>query len=158
MPTPANALNESATGLQYFNGTATFTGIPWSSNLAWTPTVRGSTTAGTPTYVFQQGLYGVLGSAGAGIVWASFNVDASLAGSAGLYQIGGFPFAPAVSTNYNAQGVVWTNLAPPAGTISVSLALISGGTVAQILSLGGNAYFSTSTGTINTIGTIFYFI
>jgi hypothetical protein len=147
MPTPANALNESATGLQYFNGTATFTGIPWSSNLAW-----------TPTYVFQQGLYGVLGSAGAGIVWASFNVDASLAGSAGLYQIGGFPFAPAVSTNYNAQGVVWTNLAPPAGTISVSLALISGGTVAQILSLGGNAYFSTSTGTINTIGTIFYFI
>jgi hypothetical protein len=146
-----------------FSGTPTLTSISFGDSAlstyaeakSWSPTMRGATTAGTPSYTFQFGLYTRIGT----LVFASFNVFGSLSGSAGSFQVGGFPFAANSTTNYNAQGVVWqSGLTNPAGTISVSLALLGGTTTAQILSLGGSVYYSTANTTINCIGTIAYFV
>lgn len=60
----------------------------------WTPTLKGSTTAGTATYARQMGKYYKIGK----LVYIVADIQVSaLTGGAGYYQVGGLPFAPAAA-------------------------------------------------------------
>lgn len=71
----------------------------------WTPTIAGSTTAGTPTYSVQVGSYERIGR----FVHVQFNLQLSAwAGSpSGSALIGGLPFPSGAITN-DAAGCVFT--------------------------------------------------
>lgn len=77
----------------------------------WTPTISGTSTAGSHTYSVQVGRYIKIGT----LVIASFNVaintkDGAMAGNA---QISGLPFTTKNLTNFGQAGSIafWTSLA-----------------------------------------------
>ena len=73
-------------------------------NSTWTPTLKGSTTAGTATYARQLGKYYKIGK----LVYIVAEIQVStLTGGAGYYIIGGLPFTPATSapTQHFVQAV-----------------------------------------------------
>jgi hypothetical protein len=73
--------------------------VPISEEGTWTPTVFGSTIAGTTTYTLQSGQYAREGN----IVTVTFEVTWSSATGTGDYKIGGLPFV--ASTNYGITPV-----------------------------------------------------
>lgn len=83
----------------------------------WTPTLAGSTTAGTNTYTFQYGKWHRYRNQ----VTAHFYVRlASTAGMVGNLQLNGLPFSATAEASYRAVGggFYWANLA--AAVLSVS--------------------------------------
>lgn len=64
----------------------------------WTPTIFGSTTAGTNTYTTQIGKYNKIGL----MVFAMFyvTINAKDGAMAGLMRVGGLPFTTAALANY----------------------------------------------------------
>lgn len=84
--------------------------VPISEKGAWTPTVYGSSSAGTTTYTLQSGQYAREGN----IVTVTFEVTWSSATGTGNYTIGGLPFT--AGTNYGITAV-YTN----AGTIATAV-------------------------------------
>ena len=63
----------------------------WGCNVefAWTPTVSGTSTAGSPTYYFQQGTWSRAGNE----ITAKFRLQTTaFSGAAGNVQVGGLPF------------------------------------------------------------------
>lgn len=84
--------------------------IPQVLSGTWTPTIIGSTTAGTHTYTAQLGRYIKIGT----LVLASFNVvinakDGTMAGNA---QISGLPFTVRISSPHYAGSIAfWGTLA-----------------------------------------------
>lgn len=70
---------------------------------AWTPVLRGDTTAGSVTYTGQTGSYEKIGRlviARFRIVWTAFS------GASGIAEIGGLPFASTSATNDTGTLVV----------------------------------------------------
>lgn len=87
------------------------------SSGSWTPTLEGSTTAGTPTYVTQTGSHNVVD----GVVEAYFDVVISTnTGMVGNLKIAGLPFSQA-----DNNGIGWIQIIErvtfPAGTVTASL-------------------------------------
>lgn len=79
-----------------FTATPTVTSITFGSGTAlstyaegtWTPTLLGSSTAGTPSYTTQTGYYRRIGN----MVYVSAFINGSLSGASGNNLIGGLPF------------------------------------------------------------------
>lgn len=71
----------------------------------WTPTIEGTTTAGSPTYTTQYGKWYKIGK----LIIAYCDISiSSFGGAAGIIKVGGYPFAlvanfPALSTAINSQ-------------------------------------------------------
>ena len=121
----------------------------------WTPTILGSTTAGTTTYTTQVGRYtkvGRLVTASAYVVWSNAT------GTGGLL-IGGLPFT-AQNVTYLYQGVAlgWSyNVTTPANTIpmlyispngtniTVYGTLVAGGASAQVVVDTAGEFIYTAT-------------
>jgi hypothetical protein len=128
----------------------------------WTPTVEGSTTAGTQTYTWQHGKYTKIGNK----VILNFSVRvATTASMAGNVVIGGLPFT-GVAGQINAGGAAintWGNLANNSyvfmsGTVAASAAvlLLTGATAATTST--GNVAVNSITGGSFIDGTITYFV
>ena len=82
----------SGTGGIQFNGdTAAANALDDYEEGTWTPTIEGSTTAGTGTYAFQNGRYTKIGR----LVQIVFNVSISAHTGTGNILIAGVPFAAA---------------------------------------------------------------
>lgn len=71
--------------------------VPEVSDGTWTPTLYGTTTAGSPTYTYHDGTYTKIGK----IILLKFNLGISgLGGMTGLAKIGGLPFAGSGVINF----------------------------------------------------------
>lgn len=84
----------------------TFDGTNFIDNYAigtWTPTVTGNTTAGTTTYIVQDGFYVRIGD----IVFISGNIILSAATGTGNLVLGGFPFTIKNQGVYNPAGPIY---------------------------------------------------
>ena len=108
----------------------------------FTPTVAGSTLAGTGTYAAQGGFYTKIGNR------VSFNLYinwTNLVGATGVIVIGGLPFAAAGTTNNYSAVSVWSDLLaltasnyltcyipPNATTLSSQGAPVGGGGVTSV--------------------------
>jgi hypothetical protein len=81
-----------STGILYHNGSEILHqgNVPYQSGL-WTPTLFGSTTAGSPTYSFREGRYQRIGNY---VRLSGYIVMASKGGMAGSVLMGGLPFVP----------------------------------------------------------------
>jgi len=66
----------------------------------FTPTIEGSSTAGTGTYTTQQGTYTKIGNLVTISVWVSWSAHTGT----GNLQLAGFPFTSIGTTNYRASG------------------------------------------------------
>jgi|HubBroStandDraft_2_1064218.scaffolds.fasta_scaffold29222_2 hypothetical protein len=81
---PAWSAAPSVTSITLSSGTA----LSNYTEGTWTPTLLGSSTAGTPSYTTQNGYYRRIGN----IVYVSAFVNGSLSGASGSNLIGGLPF------------------------------------------------------------------
>lgn len=69
----------------------------------WTPTVYGSTVAGTPTYVANVGIYIRVGS----LIWLNYRVQLSSKGGAtGQMRVQGLPFTCLSGTQARAASIM----------------------------------------------------
>ena len=106
---------------------------------SWTPTLRGSSSAGTPTYVNQAGNYTSSGYA----IAAYFVVEASsLGGAAGNLQIGGLPIPMSNSTVVDASCALsltqgWNSAV--SGVSQVTGQISNGQSVVGLNEIGNNA-------------------
>jgi len=106
---------------------------------SWTPTLQGSSSAGTPTYVNQAGNYTSSGYA----IAAYFVVEASsLGGAAGNLQIGGLPVPMSTSTVVNASCALsltqgWNSAV--SGVSQVTGQIANGQSVVGLNEIGNNA-------------------
>jgi hypothetical protein len=94
-------------------GTSNVLMSDYNDGVAWTPTVSGSTSAGTGTYTIQVGYYSQVGNlifATAQIVWTAHTGTGNL-------LVTNLPFACRNLANYNPESIVNTiNIALPGGT------------------------------------------
>ena len=104
---------------------------------AWTPTLSGAGTAGSPTYTIQSGSYERIGR----LIVCRFSVAVSaLGGMAGGVQVGGLPFA-AASVSNDAGGGPITALAGvtlDSGYSYASLQVEPGNNYAGLVEHGSN--------------------
>lgn len=93
-------------------------GMPYESG-AWTPTIVGITTAGSPTYVQQQGIYVRIGKF---VILNMYLVVSALGGAAGALTIQGVPFSASSSPVYRPALNVgfWSGFDLGAGYSSVA--------------------------------------
>lgn len=82
-------------------GVSASSGAPTTST-SWTPTVVGSSSAGTATYSIQQGNYAQFGC----MVLASFSLSWTGGTGTGILEIGGIPVAPASASALRCFGVL----------------------------------------------------
>lgn len=132
----------------------------FSEAQTWTPTVVGSSTAGTTTYTAQIGHYTKIGS----LVIVQFNVSYSAATGTGVLLIQGLPFtinnttnsAPSGTIAINAAGLTW-----PTGSTTVALQGV-GGTTEAIIFTYGSASAANQMSIANTstqlMGTLMYYV
>ncbi len=105
-----SSLGAYTTGVEQINfyqatgstGTPTSNLMKFYEEGTWTPTIAGSSTAGTPTYTVQNGLYIRIGSMVT--VWFDVAYSAISGSPAGDLTLGGLPFTSSSSTNYFASG------------------------------------------------------
>lgn len=90
---PAFSATPSVTSITFGAGSALSTFTDW---LTFTPTVTGNTTAGTTTYVAQNGFYSRIGN----IVFITFDVTISAATGTGNVVVGGLPFTVSNTGGY----------------------------------------------------------
>ncbi len=137
-----------------FSATPSVTSITLSSGTAlnnytegtFTPTMVGSSTAGTPTYSIQIGRYTRIGR----IVSLYHNVDWTASGGAtGFIKAGGLPFTAANVSNVNYALTTYLS--------SNGDALASGTTVTPAIQIANNATtgilatYTSLTGAVNTV-------
>jgi hypothetical protein len=91
----ASGLITASSGVKFASGTGT---LNYYEEGTWTPTLIGSSVAGTQTYVVQNGRYTRVGSK----VYVEFYVEISAKGGtmAGDVEIGGLPFTVKNVANY----------------------------------------------------------
>jgi hypothetical protein len=171
LPNPTSPITPDSNGLVNFTstgGTITISGsaggtgaqninfdITTPTLLPWTPTLYGSSTAGTTTYSTggQVGSYRVFG----GMVFAQFFVIGTTSGGVGNVTIGGLPI-PSGSSNNCYGSCIDTSFVWPASTTSICLSL-GGGTAMTIAASGSGAAFGfvpISNVVFNVQGSIFY--
>ena len=92
----------------------------------WSPTVEGTTTAGTVTYTSRSGKYTKVGN----VVTFSAYIGWSSGSGTGNLQIAGFPFAP-TGTTYPAITTIANDLTLTA--LNIAVAYISDGTTAALI-------------------------
>lgn len=121
-------------------GTATSNTMTTYEEGTFTPTLLGSGTAGTPTYVVQQGYYTKIGNMVK--CWVQLQISAHT--GAGDATFGGFPFTIKNQTNYSPVGVmllssatwVWPGTKTQVslfGTINTTNAVCSGSVSGAVL-------------------------
>jgi hypothetical protein len=107
---------------------------------SWTPTIFGSTTAGTTNHVSQQGWYVKIGNT----VIVGFYVDYNAATGTGNLLIGGLPFASGGGSNYSAGSIMTEALNWDSGTMA-TLYKPPGTTNFSIYLSGDNLSWTTQT-------------
>jgi len=153
---PAFTATPSVTSITFGAGSALGNYI---ATTAWTPTVVGSTGAGTANYTIQVGQYVRIGS----LVYVMFSLQWNTGTGTGNLLIGGLPIAPNSGTAWRPVGDVQLGsaAAPPANTVDVQ-AIIAGDVSSSNIFIqttdssgnGQNVSYPTA-GSIN--GSIWYF-
>jgi hypothetical protein len=142
--------NAGGTGAQNINFDLS---VP--SLLNWTPTLSGSSVAGTATYSSQQGTYRVF----AGIVFVQFNVIGSITGASGNVTISGLPI-PCNSSAGNCYGsCLETSFSWPSNITSIVLQLQQSNSSMTIFGSGSGTAFGAiqiANTSFNIQGSIFY--
>lgn len=120
-------------------------------NTTWTPTVRGSTTAGTGTYTTQQGYYHRIGAmvfVDATIVWTAHT-------GTGNQQVAALPFTVRNQTNYSPMtSPNLISIVGPGGFAYGALTFVLNTTTGNLLSVANNA--ANSSIAMDTAGTVRY--
>lgn len=79
------------------------TSMPGNNVLSWTPTLFGSSTAGTPTYSVQSGSYVQIGK----LIVAQFQITLSaIGGMTGNVRLGGLPVSAAAVSYLGVSGIM----------------------------------------------------
>jgi hypothetical protein len=80
----------------------------------WTPTIEGTSTAGTATYANQNGRYTKIGR----LVYFEFYLNWSSGTGTGNLQFGGLPFASGAASTYSSYAIgYWDSIAITSGQI-----------------------------------------
>jgi hypothetical protein len=109
--------------------------VPSYASGTFSPTITGSTTAGTTTYTAQEGIYIKIGD----LVHISGYVTYSAATGTGTINFGGLPFAANSNANYYPALTITSNGAAftfPAGRTALLLNAVPGSTTFQIQAYG----------------------
>lgn len=134
----------------------------FSLKSAWTPTLVGATTAGTPTYTIQVGHYALSNN----IATLTFIISTTnLGGAAGVMQVGGLPVSSTTATNaYGACSIAkWLGWTAGAGYTNLSMIVPPNTNKTQFLENGSGMSGTTSdashfAATTQVIGTCSYAI
>jgi hypothetical protein len=122
-----------------FDG-SNFLGI-YINNGTWTPTLTGSSTAGTTTYSIQHGYYMQVGK----LVMAMGTITITAATGTGNATIGGFPVTVKSQASGDATGSIQissTVFTWPTNTTTVSFIMTNGGTTGVINASGSGVIAS----------------
>jgi hypothetical protein len=123
----------------------------------WTPTVFGSTTAGTTTYTVQKGFYTKIGR----VITITFKVAYSAATGTGSFYMGGIPFiSTALGNNAEYLGSVMTNNLNMPNNGSYAIYTVGGASQLEIYSSTDDASLQNavmSNESAEIWGTITYF-
>jgi len=130
------------TGLALGSGTSNFTAIPFTDATSWTPTVVGSSGAGTATYTIQVGRYTRIGS----IVYVTWNLAWNTGTGTGNLLVGGLPINIGSTVNVRPTGSVslGSALAPPATTVTVFAIAAGDANATQLFIQSSNATGNTA--------------
>ena len=123
----------------------------------WTPTVVGSTAAGTATYVSRSGFYTKIGR----LVTVQFQVGYQSHDGTGDLRIGGLPYTSNSTSLNEAFGAILTNSLNWTGGTMLTIAVLANSSQVRIFGSTDNAALSTQqcvnqAGTANIYGTISY--
>jgi len=141
----------------------TFDGTNFINNYStgtWTPTVVGTTTAGTTTYTTQQGYYTKIGN----LVWCSLVIVITGATGTGAARFGSLPFTSNNTTGnaeIGAMTISATGWAWGAALTSSSFQIIQNSTNANYIQSGssvGQANIQMSNAAATFQGTVIYFV
>jgi hypothetical protein len=146
-----------------FAATSDGTGTMTSEILAdyeegtWTPTVVGSTAAGTATYVSRSGFYTKIGR----LVTVQFQVGYQSHDGTGDLRIGGLPYTSNSTSLNEAFGAILANSLNWTGGTMLTIAVLANSSQVRIFGSTDNAALSTQqcvnqAGTANIYGTISY--
>lgn len=101
----------------------------YRTQVTFTPSLIGETTAGTPTYGTRSGQYSRIG----GIYDADIElVLTALGGGSGNASISGLPIASIAGSNTKRVAVDWSNVTRPANAVTMFARIAAGTTTAQL--------------------------
>jgi len=112
--------------------------VSFPSTTIFLPTIFGSTSAGTATYVEQAGRYQVVGN------WVIININLQWTGHTGTgnMMVGNFPFTFAASQSFYPSVCMMQNITFPASTSWVVVNGVNNTTTAAVTASISNASFS----------------
>lgn len=110
---------------------------------AWTPTLLGSSTPGSPTYALQQGYYSVVGN----LCIAHFRLAISAVGGiAGNLLMGGLPKVAGATTRGCGGFSFWAGITLPANFTFPGLSIVAAAQQAEFWRSGSGQAANTMTG------------
>jgi hypothetical protein len=130
-------------GIQFNGDTAAANALDDYEEGTWTPTVEGSSTAGSGTYTVQQGTYTKIGNLVTINVWINWSAHTGT----GDMLLANFPFTSIGTTNYRASGAFgWVDGLTLSANNIATMAITPSATKASVTQYpaGGGAASSVS--------------
>jgi hypothetical protein len=151
---PSFSATPTVTSITFGAGSALSAFNDWAS---WTPTIIGTTTAGTTTYGTQYGTYMRIGN----LAICQFFVTCSAATGTGSLAVGGLPFTIHNNANYYPMGSVYVGgtITWPIGATYCQLQGSNNTTFASIACFGSGIAGQTmviANTSITLLGTLIY--
>lgn len=133
---PSFSATPAVTSISFDSGTNNLS--RFVNTTTFTPTIFGSTSAGTATYSEQTGRYSIIGN----ILMYTINFAWTGHTGTGDMMIGGFPFAFGAGLSFYPGNAMLQNIVFPASTLWVNVDGVNSTTTAEVVASLDNAAFA----------------